>query len=94
MWSPSGRQILYGGSGRKGIYVIDSDGQNNRIVTRDSPPQIEWGALAWSPSGSSIVYDTDRTGNGDLYLIGVDGRGKVRLTNTPDTDVDPSWKPQ
>jgi TolB protein len=97
-WSPCGRQILYGRADPKGmhmdpkgIYVIGADGRNNYMVTRDSPPQAGYGALAWSPDGGSIVYATDRTGNGDLYVIGADGRDKVQLTNTPDTDIDPSW---
>src|SRR5262245_10847534 len=90
-WSPDSRQILYGRQDRQGIYVIGADGHNNHRITRDSPPPALWGALAWSPTGSSIVYATDRTGNGDLYLIDADGRGKVRLTSTPDTDIDPSW---
>ena len=90
-WSPSGRRILYGRADRNGIYVIGADGRNNHMVTRDSPPQALWGALAWSPDGGSIVYATDQTGNGDLYLIGADGRSKVQLTNTPDTDIDPTW---
>ena len=90
-WSPSGRRILYGSADHKGIYVIGADALNNHMVTRDSPSQADYGALAWSPDGGSIVYATDRTGNGDLYVIGADGRGKVQLTNTPDTDIDPSW---
>ena len=91
VWSPSGRRILYGRADRKGIYVIGADGRNNHRVTRDSPPQAGWGALAWSPSGGSIVYTTGGTDNTDLYLIGIDGRGKVRLTSTPDLDIAPSW---
>jgi Tol biopolymer transport system component len=71
--------------------VIGADGRNNKRVTRDSPPRADWGALAWSPGGGSIVYTTDRTGNGDLYVIGVDGRGKVQITSTPETDIDPTW---
>lgn len=93
-WSPQGRQILYGGADRKGIYVIDADGQNNHRVTRDSPPRAEWGALAWSPNGGSIVYDTGTYDNTDLYVIGADGRGKVQLTSTPGIDIDPSWEPK
>ena len=96
VWSPSGRQILYGRQNHQGIYLIDSDGRNNHRVTSDSPPQTLWGALAWSPNGHSIAYDTgtiNGTGaaNTDLYLIGTDGRHKVQLTNTPDIDIAPSW---
>jgi TolB protein len=98
-WSPDSRQILYGRQGRQGIYVIGTDGRNDHRITRDSPPPAGWGALAWSPTGRSIVYATDRRtqgpatrpGNVDLYLIDADGRGKVQLTATPDNDIDPSW---
>ena len=90
-WSPQGRRILYGRGDHKGIYVIGSDGRGNRRVTRDSPPLAGWGALAWSPNGGSIIYTTGGTDDTDLYLIGIDGRGKVQLTNTPDIDIAPSW---
>lgn len=60
-------------------------------MTRDPPPQADWGALAWSPNGGSIVYDTGTYNNTDLYVIGADGRGKVQLTSTPDIDIDPTW---
>ena len=55
----------------------------------DAPIGIQ--ALAWSPDGRSVVYDTGGYQNTDLYVIGVDGRGKVQLTNTPDVDIGPSW---
>ena len=90
-WSPHGHQILYGRADHKGIYLIGSDGRNNHRVTRDSPPQAAWGALAWSPTGGSIAYTTGDISNTDLYLIGTDGRGKTQLTDTPDIDIAPSW---
>jgi Tol biopolymer transport system component len=90
-WSPRGRRILYGRADRKGIYLIGADRRGNHRVTRDAPPQAAWGAFAWSPSGSSIVYTTGGTNDTDLYLIGIDGRGKVQLTSTPDIDISPSW---
>jgi Tol biopolymer transport system component len=91
VWSPTGHRILYGRANRQGIYVIGSDSRNNHRVTRDTPPGAAWGALAWSPDGGSIVYDTGGYKNTDLYVIGADGRGKVQLTSTPDIDIDPSW---
>jgi len=99
VWSPTGHRILYGRASSpslyrfksQGIYVIGSDGRGNRRVTRDAPPQADWGALAWSPDGGSIVYDAGGYKNTDLYVIGIDGRDKVQLTNTPDIDIDPSW---
>ena len=90
-WSPDSRHILYGREDRQGIYMIGADGRNNHRVTPDAPPQADWGALAWSPTGGSIVYTGGGTDNTDLYLIDIDGRGKFQLTATPDRDIDPSW---
>jgi TolB protein len=92
-WSPDSRQILYGRQDRQGIYVIGADGRGDHRVSRDSPRQAGWGALAWSPDGSSIVYATDRTGNDDLYLIDADGHHKVRLTSSAASESAPSWQP-
>jgi TolB protein len=33
-----------------------------------------------------IVYETNRDGNWDLYLVNADGSNPVKLTNTPDVD--------
>ncbi len=90
-WSPDGRTILYGRENRKGIYVIGADGRSNRKVTTESPAQVGWGALTWSPDGGSIAYATDRTGSGDIYVIDADGHNKARLTRSPEIDIDPSW---
>ena len=56
----------------------------------DSPPMTEWPALAWAPDGMWIVY-ASATGNGDLYVVGADGDGRVQLTSSPDGDFAPSW---
>ena len=73
--------------------MIDPNSRNNHRVTRDSPPQAGWGALAWSPTGGSIVYThaVSKTGKTDLYVTGIDGRDKFQLTNTPELDINPSW---
>ncbi len=92
-WSPTGRRILYGRQDRQGIYVIGAEGVADRKITSDSPAQVGWGALTWSPDGRAIAYTTDRTDNGDLYVIDADGRNKRRLTNSAASDVDPSWAP-
>ena len=92
-WSPDSSEILYGKENDRGIYVIGTDGRNDRRITTDPPPTIGWGSLAWAPNGS-IAYVTHRTGNGDLYVIGADGHNKVRLTRLADVDSDPAWAPR
>jgi TolB protein len=93
-WSPDGQHILYGREDREGIYVIGADGSRDHRLTRDSPIPVGYDALAWAPDGRSISYDTDRTGDGDIYAIDVNGRNRVRLTSSADVDVAPSWKPR
>lgn len=91
--SPDGRRVCYtsleyGGS----ISVAQIDGTHRLNLGYGSNP-------CWSPDGSRLVYEiteddgTVITGS-DLYLIGVDGRGRVKLTDTPDLiERWPSWSP-
>jgi Tol biopolymer transport system component len=90
-WSPSGRWILYGRANGGGTYLISANGRNDIRVTSDSPPGTLFGALAWSPDGDSIVYATPTGSGANLYEVGVNGRGKLQLTNSPSSDRDPSW---
>jgi TolB protein len=93
-WSPDGRWILYGRANRKGVYVIGPDGRSNHRLTRDSPSPTLFPTLTWAPDGRSIAYETDRTGNGDIYLIGADGHNKIQLTSSAASDTEPAWQPQ
>lgn len=40
-----------------------------------------------------IVFRSDRTGNGDTYLMNTDGSGLRRLTGGDSTDTRPEWSP-
>ncbi len=44
-----------------------------------------------SPDGARIVFSSNRNGQGDLYLIKIDGTGEQRLTNDPADDGAASW---
>ena len=44
-----------------------------------------------SPDGSRIVFDSDRTGNGDIYVMNADGTGGERLTDGPAVDMGAEW---
>lgn len=53
----------------------------------------------WSPDSKKIAYfDTEEDGHyvlaSEIYLINVDGSGKIQLTDTPDElEHDPVWSP-
>src|SRR5678815_1594354 len=48
-------------------------------------------APAVSPDGSRIAFLSDRDGATDVYVIGADGTGEIRLTRTPEAEGQPAW---
>ena len=48
---------------------------------------------AWSPDGSKIVFDSNRDGNDEIYVMNADGSGQTNLTNNPARDFLPCWGP-
>jgi TolB protein len=74
-WSPDGRWIVYRDSTRginqnDEIYVVRADGTHRRNITND--PGNDWGP-DWSPDGSTIVFNSNRAGGMDGYLMEPDG---------------------
>ena len=70
---------------RHGLAVIRADGRGFRMLTTkagDNGP-------AWSPHGRRLAFSR----RGDLYAIGVDGKGLRRLTRGGGHDSDPAWSP-
>jgi TolB protein len=48
---------------------------------------------ALSPDGKSVVFVSNRDGNNELYVIGVNGTGLRRITDTAYPEIDPSFSP-
>jgi Tol biopolymer transport system component len=46
-----------------------------------------------SPDGRWLAFDSDRSGNMDIYKMRVDGTGLQQLTRDPADDFRPSWSP-
>lgn len=53
------------------------------------------GFPAWSPDGSRIAFDSDRTGAGnrEVYTVAAGGGPVLRLTDDPGFDFLPAWSP-
>jgi Tol biopolymer transport system component len=51
--------------------------------TPTPPPPVHGAAPAVSPDGTRIAFLSERGGATDVYVIGADGAGEIRLTNTP-----------
>ena len=50
-------------------------------------------AAAFSPDDQSIVFQSNRDGNNEIYKMDADGENEVRLTNDPADDGSPSYSP-
>ena len=86
-WSPDGRSFVYfSWTGETGIYVIDSDGTDERIVGstfRDAPP-------TWSPTGSRIAFAGD---DGTVAITASTAGGSRGIAGTA-VALQMDWQPR
>ena len=57
-FSPDGRRVLYTDNGRgeqSGIWVVDVDGKNARLVFPVDPETMTVASACWSPDGKRIA---------------------------------------
>lgn len=95
-WSPDGTKIAYmlvDGSQRT-LWVADSAGRNATQLTAEGFERFLFeGTDPWSPDGSEIVYESDRTGFGDIWTVSVTTDSMHQLTRDVRADYAPSWSP-
>lgn len=94
-FSPDGKQIVFSsfGDGRAGIYVMDADGSNVRLLVA--------GAVhfpRWSPDGKYIAFDGQvEDCKFEIYVIKADGTEMWKVTEHPrgcgGNNKRPSWSP-
>lgn len=98
--SPDGRRIAY--SQNAELFVADLNGANRRQLTDDDTGDA---SPAWSPDGSKLAFVSNRAesapcffhncvgSTNELYVMGSDGDGVERLTETPHDEDNPTWSP-
>jgi len=47
----------------------------------------------WSPDGKRIVFQSNRDGNYEIYVMNADGSGQTRVTHQFEADRQPDWSP-
>ena len=66
--------------------------QDARAVRLTQAPAQD-GNPSWSPDGKRIVFESNRDGNYEIYVIGADGENLKQVTNRPGANVSPVWSP-
>lgn len=84
-YSPDGKQIVFTSSrdGDPDLYIMDTDGTNVRQLTNTAGYD---GGPFFSPDGKWVVFRSDRQKEHmlQLFMISVDGKTEVQLTNNLD----------
>jgi Tol biopolymer transport system component len=89
-WSPDGRSLAYVSTSNQ-IFLHNLDSQTRSPLTGD---QFRSAAdPAWSPDGAQIAFSGSESGRTNIYLISVDGKDLIRLTDHPGVDQSPAWSP-
>jgi Tol biopolymer transport system component len=77
-------------AGNFSIYTMDTDGSNVFRVTVDPEDDFD---SSWSKDGTTLVFDSNRSGIWDIYTIKPDGTNLRRLTTGEAHDWNPAWRP-
>ena len=93
-WSPDGKWVLYSMAigGNTDIYKIPAAGGGTPVKLTDSPG-IDIGG-SFSPDGSKIVFESDRSGSQQVYVMNADGSGQNRISFFGGRAATPEWSPR
>ncbi|MCB0632147.1 MAG: PD40 domain-containing protein, partial [Lewinella sp.] len=84
--SPDGSQLTFSYQGD--IWTVArSGGPARRLTIHESYESHS----RWSPDGQQIVFQSNRYGNDDVFLMGADGSRPQRLTFYSGGDSSPTW---
>ncbi len=97
-WSPDGKQIAWTSNrtGNYDIWVMDTTGKtqgaNKKNLTKH--PKDDKSPSWQPPFGLKLVFESDRDGDSEIYVMGRDGGNVKQLTaNVFVWDGHPTWSP-
>jgi Tol biopolymer transport system component len=92
-WSPAGARFVFmsnAGEGNYDLYLGNFAGKAAERLTRD--PQKD-GQPHWSPNGGPVVFVSGRSGAAQLFLLDVDTRRTIPISNGDQAYLYPRWSP-
>lgn len=103
--SPDGKQIAFLSDrlGYLDVYIMNANGSNQRCLTNSlhnknnaynyfKDSNLYWMfKVSWSPDGKTLVFTNTKSNNMDLFIINSDGTNLKQVTNTPESEITPTW---
>ncbi len=95
-WSPVADRIAFESNRDKSVgtdlYLIDAQGGGLQRLTT-TPENVYCRTADWSPSGTSLVYESDVTGAPALFTIELNGAKGLQITPDAGYEGHPAWSP-
>jgi len=90
-FSPDGQMIVFTQycTDTGYIYIMGADGSNLRTLV----DQYENTNPSWSRDGRMIIFQSERDGNDDIWMVDLQGDNWTKLTSDPAEDACPVWQP-
>jgi TolB protein len=94
-FSPDGQRLVmsFGQGAASQIIEMDLRSKQSRQLTALDPKIIDTGPC-YSPNGREIVFESDREGTQQLYVMGGEGGGARRLSRGDGRYSTPVWSPR
>lgn len=95
-WSPEGKHIVYCSMRQDvdqvdfDLYIMEAEGGGNKTALTDT--QIDEAFPAFSPDGSSIVFQSEQNAKWVIHLMNADGSDRRVLINNDGWATQPKWK--
>ncbi len=93
-FSPDGNSLVMSqttSNGNADIYVVDLASRRSRKLTDSGSIDV---SPCYSPDGSQIVFNSDRGGDQQLYVMSADGGGAKRISFGNGRYATPVWSPR
>jgi len=87
-FSADGSRIAY--TSQRQLYVMDADGTN---ATRFTTSPSTDGRAQFTPDGTAVVFQSDRTAHAEIFVQPLTGSQAVQLTQEPTVNTEPSISP-
>ena len=91
-WMPNRKALVCNvNDGR--IQRISADGKHTEYLTLPVSGMFD---AQVSPDGKRLAFSlpsTQKKDNNSIWMVGIDGKGLRKLTNQPELEISPSWRP-